>query len=169
MRRIAFAAGCSLVIAAGQMVHGDPFVFVGVPPCELVSQPTKYSGRFVRVDSDLVDGGRGAFQLRADACASGERVVIDFPDGRTGRTTSDFELVRDAEFDRLMAFARVLHAPPDSLPGNIRVVVEGRFDSAHGKLFGWFVGYGHMKLFKSRLLLHRVVSVDVRPPVKKNL
>ena len=163
--RIIFSFPFFICLCIATVGFGQEIRFRPVPLCELTEHPEKYSGQLIRVEIELVQPRAPQFHI--DQCNRREPIVLQFADSPSVHPKPNFEMVRDGQFNRLVNSIGYLLPRLDYLPGRISAVLEGRFDSVHGKIFGRFGGYGHSNLFQNRFVLYRVVSLEVKEPTKQ--
>ena len=157
------ALGLTTVFYRG-LLADDGQDFVTVAPCELAGHPHRYSGRNVRIEIEVVGDPRWP-SVRPSECGDTDAIALSIPAGPPVEPRPNFDLIRDDEFDRLFMSISVLVPGPGLTRGRLTATVEGRFDSIRRGPLGWWRGYGHQRLFKKRLVLHRVIAVHVQAPV----
>jgi hypothetical protein len=144
-----------LVLLAGSFLaktssHPSP-----MPVCDVLHSVARYSGRIITL-SGFVPSPR-ALQLYDPACG---RISFEYAEDSGISPKPNFKTIRDDNFKKFEDSLPELIPPPPHRPARVHVVVEGRFDAAsvmHQR------GFGHLELFDYRLVIRRIVSVQVEP------
>lgn len=150
----------------GSLLSGaDSASFPVITVCDLLAAPEKYNG--------------GQFSMRIEVSEAKQVIFVDPDNPRCGRIIwalpadqdvrpkPRFKLVEDANLSKFKDGLSVLVPPPSRTKGRVLATVEGRFDSIFRSQNGGKVrrpnGFGHLGLYESRFILHRVVDVAVEP------
>ena len=131
---------------------------VEITVCELLSAPSTYAGRMVRVRGWLSRGKDLALlDMEPRKGCPAELVAVVLPGA--AKPKPEFDVVRDESFDKLFdALGKRTH---------IEGTFEGRVDSAvvlkEGKRIKFQRGFGHRGRATMRLVLRKVSDLDIRP------
>jgi len=153
-------AGVTLAAwAASQRVVGDR-VPEPIPTTvtALAQRPMDFAGKVVSVKSRIIFG-RGFLIL-----TQGDYRILDSEPGSSEvKPKPPFDLIDDANWQKLNE--AVLPQPPPRRQEQVIAIVEGRFDSAAVSWKRRFLrirsGFGHLGLYDHRLVIHRVLSVEL--------
>ena len=95
------------------------------------------------------------------------RVILHYPADYDVRPKAKFKLVEDENFKLMTDSLGVLVPRPPNRAGAVVVTVEGRFDSVfaerHGRKIQLDPVKVHLPVYEVRLVLHRVLKVEVTP------
>lgn len=161
MKKLLFAFTVTMAVMVAADTKG---VVQETTVCQLLKSPAQYSGSIVRVRAELRWGRR--ILLYDGDCGP---IPWVYPSDRDVTPKPDFELERNAEFKNVESTIPVLLPDPNTdKGGSIRATVEGRFDSVfilrNGRVSRAKRGFGHLGLYTSRIVLHNVRDVEIKPP-----
>jgi len=92
------------------------------------------------------------------------RVTFSHPEEAEVSPKPGFKLLQDSEYELFKKRIPEMLTEPSNLQSRLTATFEGRFDWA----FWPWQGFGHLNMFKARLVVHRVrgveaTSADVHP------